>query len=160
MSTLDARPSDNGHGSHAWCESWTHFSVDRRSPGYCRVTFGHPPVDTITATIVAELSELLDLIEADPDLDVVVFDSARPELFLAEHGVEDMASWTDVLVRLSRLPASTIAATKGRVRGAGSEFVHACDLLVQIRLVADARLDAAVEAIAERLARSPRRAEE
>jgi hypothetical protein len=55
--------------------SSTHFSVDRRSPGYCRVTFDHPPINTITATTVAELAELVGLIEDDPDLNVVVFDT-------------------------------------------------------------------------------------
>ena len=40
-----------------WARSWTHFRIDRRSPGYCRVTFEHPPINTITATTVLELSE-------------------------------------------------------------------------------------------------------
>jgi hypothetical protein len=30
------------------------FGVDCRSPRYCHVTFDHPPIDTITATTVAE----------------------------------------------------------------------------------------------------------
>jgi enoyl-CoA hydratase/carnithine racemase len=53
--------------------------VDRRSPSYCRVTFDHPPINTITATTVAELAELVGLIEQDPDLNVVVFDSLNPD---------------------------------------------------------------------------------
>jgi hypothetical protein len=35
------------------------------------VTFDHPPINTITATIVAELSDLAGLIERDPDLNVL-----------------------------------------------------------------------------------------
>jgi hypothetical protein len=27
--------------------SWTHFKLDRRSPAYWRVTFDHPPINTI-----------------------------------------------------------------------------------------------------------------
>src|SRR4029453_2812695 len=42
----------NGTGSGAWAESWAHLRVDRRSPSYCRVTFDHPPINTITATTV------------------------------------------------------------------------------------------------------------
>ena len=38
---------------------------DRRSLGYCRVTFNNPPINTITATTVAELAELVGLIEQD-----------------------------------------------------------------------------------------------
>jgi hypothetical protein len=42
--------------------SWTHFRVDRRNPRYCHVTFDHPPINTITATTVAELRDLVGLI--------------------------------------------------------------------------------------------------
>ena len=73
MSTHDTRATRNGHGSAAWSRSWTHLRIDRRSPGYCGVTFDHAPINTITATTVAELAELVDLIEQDPDLKVVVF---------------------------------------------------------------------------------------
>ena len=140
--SIDASPSNNGRGSEAWFLSWTHFVVDRRSPGYCRVTFDHPPINTITATTVAELAELVGLIEADPDLNVVVFDSANPDFYLAHYDLEHdagrtaalprgppgMHAWLDLLVRLSRAPAVSIASIRGRARGAGSEFVLACDL--------------------------------
>jgi enoyl-CoA hydratase/carnithine racemase len=142
MSTRQASPSDNGRGSEAWYRSWTHFSVDRRSPGYCRVSFDHPPINAITATTVAELAELVGLIEEDVDLNVVVFDSANPDFFLAHYDVDPETArtapppagptgrhtWLNVLVRLSRAPVVSIAAIRGRARGAGSEFVLACDL--------------------------------
>ena len=142
MSTIDASPSDNGRGSDQWARSWTHVSVDRRSPSYCRVTFDHPPINTITATTVVELAELVGLIEQDPDLNVVVFDSANPDFYLAHYDLEHdpsrsaalgvgptgMPAWLDVLDRLSRAPAVSIASIRGRARGAGSEFVLACDL--------------------------------
>jgi hypothetical protein len=54
--------------------SWTHFTLDRRSPAYWRVTFDHSPINTtITATTTRELSELVDLIERETQLNVVVF---------------------------------------------------------------------------------------
>jgi enoyl-CoA hydratase/carnithine racemase len=142
MNTIDTSPSRNGKGSGVWAQSWTHFRVDRRSPGYCRVTFDHPPINTITAATVAELAELVDLIEQDPDLNVVAFDSVNPDFYLAHYDVEDdpgktaalgvgptgLPAWIDVLVRLSRAPVVSIASIRGRARGAGSEFVLACDL--------------------------------
>jgi enoyl-CoA hydratase/carnithine racemase len=142
VSTIHASPSNNGRGSDAWAQSWTHVRVDRRSPGYCRVTFDHPPTNTITATTVAELAELVGLIEQDRDLNVVVFDSANPDFYLAHHDLEHdpgrtaalppgstgMHAWLDLLVRLSRAPVVSIASIRGRARGAGSEFVLACDL--------------------------------
>jgi enoyl-CoA hydratase/carnithine racemase len=119
-----------------------HFTLDRRSPTYWRVTFNHPPVNTITATTARELAELVSLIERDTQLNVVVFDSANPDFFLAHYDVENdpsktaalgvgptgMPAWIDVLVRLSRAPVVSIASIRGRARGAGSEFVLACDL--------------------------------
>ena len=106
------------------------------------MTFEHPPINTITATTVAELADLVGLIEEDPDLNVVVFDSANPEFYLAHYDIEHdpartvalgvgptgMHAWLDLLVRLSRAPVVSIASIRGRARGAGSEFVLACDL--------------------------------
>jgi enoyl-CoA hydratase/carnithine racemase len=142
VGTTDTSPSDNGRGSDAWFSSWTHLRVDRRSASYCRVTFDHPPINTITATTVAELAELVSLIEQDRDLNVVVFDSANPDFYLAHYDTEHdlartaalpvgptgMHAWLDLLVRLLRAPAVSNASVRGRARGAGSECVLACDL--------------------------------
>jgi enoyl-CoA hydratase/carnithine racemase len=109
--------------------SWTHLGIDRRSLGYCRVTFDHPPINTITATTVLELAELVGLIEEDADLHVVVFSSANPAFYLAQpEDPTGMDSWIDLLVRLSHAPAVSIASIRGRARGAGTEFVLACDM--------------------------------
>jgi enoyl-CoA hydratase/carnithine racemase len=142
MSGVETGTSNNGTGSDAWSKPWAHLRTDRRSPAYCRVTFDHPPINTITATTVAELAELVGLIEEDPDLNVVVFDSANADFYLAHYDVENdpgrtaalgagptgLPAWIDVLVRLSRAPVVSIASIRGRARGAGSEFVLACDL--------------------------------
>jgi enoyl-CoA hydratase/carnithine racemase len=125
---------------------------------------------------VAELAELVGLIEDDPDLNVVVFDSANPDFYLAHYDAEreptGLHAWLDLLVRLSRAPVVSIASIRGRARGAGSEFVLACDLrfasrekaalgefgvgrraALEILLIADGELDDAVEEMASRLAR-------
>ena len=142
MTTIGTGASANGRGSETWSEPWTQLSIDRRSASYCRVTFDHPPINTITATTVAELAELVSLIEEDPDLNVVVFDSANPAFYLAHYDTEHdpartaalgvgptgMHAWLDLLVRLSRAPVVSIASIRGRARGAGSEFVLACDM--------------------------------
>ncbi|MGO9735735.1 hypothetical protein [Mycobacterium sp.] len=80
--------ASNGRSSDLWFESWLHFSVERPTTGYCRVTFDHPPINTITATTVAELAELVGLIEQDADLNVVVFASANPDFYLAHYDSE------------------------------------------------------------------------
>ncbi len=121
--------------------SWTHLRL-ARSPGHWRVTFDHPPINTVTATTIVELAELVDLIEAQSDLNVVVFDSANPDFFLAHYDTENdpaqtaampagptgMHPWLDLMARLSRASVVSIAAIRGRTRGAGSEFVLACDM--------------------------------
>jgi Enoyl-CoA hydratase/isomerase len=158
----------NGRGSESWWQSWTHLHVARPSPGHCRVTFDHPPVNAIDETTVDELAELVGLIEEDEDLNVVVFDSANPECFLGDLERRTQA-WQDVLERLARAPVISIAAIRGRAGGAGSEFALACDLrfvarerallgALEIlfaggdRLPADERLDDEIEEIAEQLA--------
>jgi enoyl-CoA hydratase/carnithine racemase len=142
MSTDSAAASANGRGSDAWSRPWQHLRLERLSPAYCRVTFDHPPINTITATTVAELSELVDLVEADRELNVIVFDSANPDYFLAHYDIENdagrtaalgigptgMPAWLDLLARLARAPVVSICAIRGRARGAGSEFILACDL--------------------------------
>jgi hypothetical protein len=91
------------------------------------VTFDHAPINTITATTVAELAELVGLIEQDPDLNVVVFDSANAEFYLAHYDAEHdpgktaalpagptgMHAWLDLLVRLSRTPWSASRRSDG-----------------------------------------------
>jgi enoyl-CoA hydratase/carnithine racemase len=141
MSTLDTT-SNHDQDTGTWSRSWTHLRIDRRSPTYLRVSFDHQPINTITATTVTELAELVGLIEQDPELNVVVFDSVNPDFYLAHYDVEHdpgrtaalptgptgMNAWLDLLVRLARAPVVSIASIRGRVRAAGSEFVLACDL--------------------------------
>jgi hypothetical protein len=114
--------------------SWTHFRVDRGNPRYCHVTFDHPPINTITATTVAELSDLVGLIEQDPRLNVVVFDSANRDFYLAHYDLENdpgrtealgvgptgLSAWIDAEVeaiasRVARFDHDAIARTKSYV---------------------------------------------
>lgn len=134
--------SSNGRASDLWSESWLHFSLERPSPGYCRLTFDHPPINSITAMTMTEMTELIGLIEQDQDLKVVVFSSANPNFYLGHLDLEDdprqtaslprgsagANAWLDLLLRLSRTPVVSIASIRGSARGAGSEFVLACDL--------------------------------
>jgi enoyl-CoA hydratase/carnithine racemase len=142
VNITDSSIPNDARGLEARPLSWKHFSVDRRGQRYWRVTFNHPPINTITATTVAELAELVSLIERDKELNVVIFGSANPDFYLAHYDTEHdpsrtaalavgptgMHAWLDVLVRLSQAPVVSIASIRGRARGAGSEFILACDL--------------------------------
>jgi enoyl-CoA hydratase/carnithine racemase len=136
------------------------------------VTFDHPPVNAITTRTVLELTELVGLIDQDADLNVVVFDSANPAHYLGRYEAEvdplsrtGMDPWHELAVRLSRVPAVSIASIRGCVGGAGREFVRLCDLRFASRghtaagridvdrVIADDRLDDEVDQIASRIAR-------
>jgi enoyl-CoA hydratase/carnithine racemase len=121
--------------------TYTRFKVTRSSPSLWRVTFNNPPINLIDAVMLNELLNLLTEVERNKRLGVVLFDSADPDFFLAHYdiagdpaeleGVETTAGrhpFTELHIRLSKSPAVTISAIRGRARGAGSEFALATDI--------------------------------
>ena len=119
--------------------STTQLHIEKRSPALWQVTLDNPPINLIDPQMVEELEALVSQLETDPDVCVVVFRSADPDFFLAHidvtanwlnmaPGKTGMHPWLDLLVRLSRVPVVSIAAIRGRARGAGSEFALSCDI--------------------------------
>src|SRR6195256_1236897 len=121
--------------------AYTRFTVTRSSASLWRVTFDNPPINLIDAVMMKELLNLLTEIERDKRVGVVLFDSADPDFFLAHYDIagdpaelEGIATtagghpFTELHLRLSKSPAVTISAIRGRARGAGSEFALATDI--------------------------------
>ena len=120
----------------------TRFTVDSSTASLWRVTFDHPPINLIDYVMIGELGELLAEVERNEEPAVLVFNSADPDYFLAHYDIAADPSlvnslpagptgfhpWVDILVRVSRLPAVTISAIRGRARAAGSELVLATDV--------------------------------
>ncbi|MGW0086271.1 enoyl-CoA hydratase/isomerase family protein [Streptomyces sp. NPDC003393] len=115
--------------------------IDTTDPRMWRITFDHPPLNLIDGRTISELAAALDVLEQDPEVRVVVFDSAVPDFFLAHYdvaaapapdapkaGPTGLSPWLDVLARIAEGPFVSLAKIRGRARGAGSEFVLACDL--------------------------------
>src|SRR5580692_6086217 len=116
--------------------------LTRRSAGYWRVTIDNPPINVMGPEMVREFQEIISALEADEDVRVVVFDSAVDGYFLNHSDfmakLEDLTSmpdgptglppWPDFLVRLTRVPAVSIALIRGRATGNGSEITLACDM--------------------------------
>ncbi len=119
----------------------THLKLTVESPTFWRVTFDNPPVNVIGPQLMSDLKTLLTELESNDTVNVVVFDSADPDFYLAHYDLAadpaaaealpsatGYAAWADVTVRISKLAAVTISAIRGIARGAGSEFVLATDI--------------------------------
>jgi enoyl-CoA hydratase/carnithine racemase len=119
----------------------------KRQDGVLWVSIDVPPVNLMTAQLMLDLDAVAASAENDPELHVIVVQSANPEFFLA-HGdlsfVEDPATYaalpvseetlvgTGPMMRLHerwrRLPQTTIAKVAGLARGGGAELVSSLDL--------------------------------
>jgi enoyl-CoA hydratase/carnithine racemase len=100
-----------------------------------------PPMNLLGPELVRDLVSLLQAAEADDTVEVLVFTSSDPDYFISHVDVTRIAEYRAEAAKLSgeasiallfhHLSASrlvTIAQIEGRVRGAGSEFVLACDM--------------------------------
>ena len=111
------------------------FNIDRTYPGRWTITFSNPPINMFVPSTIVELGALMTDLEADPSANVVVFQSANPDFFIAHLDVfkaaerpEVLGLWRDFVLRLSSTPVVSIAKICGRTRGIGNEFVLACDM--------------------------------
>jgi enoyl-CoA hydratase/carnithine racemase len=88
------------------------------------------------------LNDVITTIETDPEVKVVVFDSAVDGFFITHYdflapleesakippGPTGLQALPDMLVRLSRAPVVSIASIRGRATGVGSELALASDM--------------------------------
>jgi enoyl-CoA hydratase/carnithine racemase len=100
-----------------------------------------PPMNLLGPELVRDLVSLIQRSETDEAVKVLVFKSADPDYFISHVDVTQIKEYRAEAAKLTgqasiallfrHLSASrlvTIAQIEGRVRGAGSEFVLACDL--------------------------------
>jgi enoyl-CoA hydratase/carnithine racemase len=100
-----------------------------------------PPMNLLGPELVRDLVSLIQGAEADDAVQVLVFKSADPDYFISHVDVTRIEEYRAEAAKLTgeasiallfrHLSASrlvTIAQIEGRVRGAGSEFVLACDM--------------------------------
>ena len=116
----------------------THLRLNKTTPHFWQVSFDSPPINLITPGLVTELNGVVEQISTDPDLKIVVFDSANDAFFLSHFDLAQAAAfptqpdgtptWTDTVLRLSHSPVISVAVIRGRARGGGNEFALACDL--------------------------------
>jgi enoyl-CoA hydratase/carnithine racemase len=105
------------------------------------VEIAAPPMNLLGPELVRDLVALIQATEADPSLKVLVFRSGDRDFFIPHVDVTRIKEYRQEAAKLtgeaslallfrhlslSRLV--TIAQVQGRARGAGSEFVLACDM--------------------------------
>jgi enoyl-CoA hydratase/carnithine racemase len=137
------------------------FHVSEASRSYWRVTFDNGPLNLLDPDTIEQLSALIGRMETDPDLTVVVFRSDKPSYFMAhwdfladnarvagmQPGPTGLHPYLDNFVRLSKVPVATISEIRGRVRGAGSEFVLATDIRFASELAVLGQFEVGVGAV-------------
>ncbi len=100
-----------------------------------------PPMNLLGPELVRDLVSLIQQAEVDPGVKVLVFTSADRDYFISHVDVTRISEYRQEAAKLTgeasiallfrHLSASrlvTIAQIEGRARGAGSEFVLACDM--------------------------------
>jgi len=109
--------------------------------GVARVSFDHPPINLLDATLIGELLRLGPQLESDADVRVVVLQSADPEFFIAHADVAliqrlpqdappaaEPSLFQQMVERFRTMPKVSIAVIEGTCRGGGSELVLSCDM--------------------------------
>src|SRR5262252_7174302 len=105
------------------------------------VEIAAPPMNLLGPELVRDLVSLIQQAEADNVVKVLVFRSADPDYFISHVDVTRIEEYREEAAKLvseasigllfRRLSTSrivSIAQIEGRARGAGSEFVLACDM--------------------------------
>lgn len=105
------------------------------------VQIAAPPMNLLGPELVRDLVTLIRDAEADELTKVLVFSSADPDYFIPHVDVTKVKEYREEAAKLTGEPSIallfrhlsssrlvSIAQIEGRVRGAGSEFVLACDM--------------------------------
>lgn len=118
----------------------TPLKLTIHNAGFWQVTIDAPPLNVFGPELLTGLEEVVRRMELSPELQVIVFDSAVPDYFIAHFDVirggeiltrktaSGILPWFDVALALHESPVISIAAIRGRARGVGIEFSAACDM--------------------------------
>ena len=114
----------------------------RVEDGVAFVTIDHPPINLFDMALIQEMDRVGRALADDPDVRVVVLDSANPDFFIAHADVAliqrlprgatakptELGIFHVMVERFRTMPKATIAKIEGRTRGGGSELVLSFDM--------------------------------
>ena len=116
------------------------FSVENQ---VATITINQPDsLNALTAEILTEIGEAIDVVEADESIRVLVITGTGEKSFVAganikgfvemdiDQGTEFSKLGNDVFYKLSTLRQPTIAAVNGYALGGGTELAIACDIRI------------------------------
>lgn len=126
-------------------ESFTKIKV-RQQEYTLFVTFDNPPVNVLDGTLMQELFQLCNAMDADDTVRAIVFDSANKDIFLAHGDMNFVAKPETFMVfedytvdnglnplqqlhmRIQNLKQVTIGKLQGFMRGGGNELAMSFDM--------------------------------
>ncbi|MGN6825866.1 enoyl-CoA hydratase/isomerase family protein [Paucibacter sp. M5-1] len=117
-----------------------------RANGVATIAISNPPVNVLDVPLMKELRQFLLSVREEPDIRVLVFESADPEFFIAHVDmtlIDDPHAFDDFVLEtpeglnpfqafgelLREQPQLTIIKLAGIARGGGAEFVSAADMV-------------------------------
>jgi enoyl-CoA hydratase/carnithine racemase len=118
----------------------TPLKLTIHNQGFWQVTIDAPPLNLFGPELLTGLEEVVRRMQMAPKLQVIVFDSAVQNYFIAHFDVirggeilnrktaSGALPWFDVALALHESPVISIVAIRGRARGVGIEFAAACDI--------------------------------
>jgi enoyl-CoA hydratase/carnithine racemase len=110
--------------------------------GVAFVTLDNPPINLLDRALTRELGAFGKTVIDDPEVRVIVFQSADPDFFIAHSDVNELRSlppaaterptepgpFHKIVDRFRTMPKITIGKVEGRARGGGCEFLMALDM--------------------------------
>jgi enoyl-CoA hydratase/carnithine racemase len=115
-----------------------------KADGVMTISLNNPPINLMSGKMVEELFQLTGGLRQDPDVRVIIIESANPDFFVAHFDLNDIVASVNDPSKASRypdmnilqslglawqaLPQVKIAKIDGRLRGGGLEFCLALDM--------------------------------